>query len=386
MRISLVFATFLFVVSSHAQVNDVCDDALPLTVDASCIQVTTELLNATESLPPILCNGYTSSAANDAWFTFTALGPYTRLRTGGTSLDLVLEAFSGGCGVLTSEGCSDAFPINGTEELQIATVPGNSYHVRVYAWNYAIPPTNQEMWICALPGTPPPVNDLCASITPVPLAPGDGLQFSGTTVGATITNDYVQSSPLNWAGPCVWHAFELQGCVSSLSVAYCGTSPTFQNTFVVLALSCPADSLRYAVNWDQVSCSEPNVTFRMDTLQAGTYWLPVLWDQAAANGPYQIEVSTVACPVGVGELSGQDMVVAGQWDPTSSSYLLRLNAPSTGGEVRCMDLLGRELARQVWPAGSTEVSLRLPRIGAQGVHLIQFRDAQRDLVLRLVAW
>lgn len=125
-----------------APANNECANATSIGVNATCFatQGTTE--NATQSLPPAACSGFTASVANDVWYSFTATQASTTISVTGagdatTGMDPVLEAFSGSCGALTSLGCVDATARAGTETLTIATTPGSVYRYRVYHWPYA---------------------------------------------------------------------------------------------------------------------------------------------------------------------------------------------------------------------------------------------------------
>ncbi|TAD94453.1 MAG: hypothetical protein EAY75_00050, partial [Bacteroidetes bacterium] len=66
------FAALCFsgVVFGQAPINDECETALVLTVDSTCNPLNTNALGATQSLPAIICNSFTSGEANDVWFSF----------------------------------------------------------------------------------------------------------------------------------------------------------------------------------------------------------------------------------------------------------------------------------------------------------------------------
>src|SRR4030095_2065970 len=94
------------------------------------------------------------------------------------------------------------------------------------------------------------------------------------------------------------HAFMTTECANVI-LDYCGTDPEFENVWNVLATGCPADSVVYASSFDLFGCGNGNATLHFDSLAAGTYYLPVLFDADDANGPYTVEVIASSCVVGV---------------------------------------------------------------------------------------
>lgn len=109
--------------------NDDCSGAVQVYATGT-INATT--IGATQSLPPSLCSGFTSSAAGDVWFKFEATqnGSVT-INT--ANLDVVIEAYSGTCTGLTSLGCVDA--TGTTETFTLSNlVAGSTYYFRVYAY------------------------------------------------------------------------------------------------------------------------------------------------------------------------------------------------------------------------------------------------------------
>ena len=93
-------------------------------------------IGSTQSLPPSLCSGATSTDANDIWFQFTATtnGNAVVVLNNIGSADLVLQAFSGPCSSLTNVSCVDAS--TGDETLPLTgLVAGQTYFVRVYGYN-----------------------------------------------------------------------------------------------------------------------------------------------------------------------------------------------------------------------------------------------------------
>lgn len=144
---------------------------------------------------------------------------------------------------------------------------------------------------------PAPANDLCSDVTPVALAAGSPVTFTGDNTGATSTGDVIAGGILDVGGDTttVWHAFTTTEC-TNISVAYCGTATPPSNYWAVLATSCPADDdLIFFSNGNFSDCGDDNATIFFSSVPAGTYYLPVRGEPATA-GPYSILVTATACP------------------------------------------------------------------------------------------
>jgi hypothetical protein len=126
------------VVLPPAPANDECADAEALTVNASCIGVSGDVLNATQSL--VGCGG---TANDDVWYSFVAVTTEATVEvTGSADFDAVLEVFDGSCGTLNSLECMDVTFDGGVESVNLTSlVPGNTYYARVYHWYTAVAAT-----------------------------------------------------------------------------------------------------------------------------------------------------------------------------------------------------------------------------------------------------
>lgn len=273
--------------------NDECATAIPVTVTSECSGslATYDATAATQSLDPILCNGFTSPEARDLWFSFVATSPITNVQVEGTlSFDAVLEGFAGSCGDLQSLGCADATfppaePENTTETLTLATQVGSTYYVRVYSY-WSPEPTDFAFTLCIFAVTNAAANDVCTAVTPVSIAAGGNTTFTGDNTNAYDTEGL--------GLPTVWHAFTITECLD-VTIDLCGTTPAFLNWAQVLFPSCPAgEELIAASADDQTTCVDGNTTLFFNSLPAGTYYYPVIKDTTAellAEGAYTVHVS-----------------------------------------------------------------------------------------------
>ncbi len=135
--------------------NDECAGALPILPGAGCVGTLGSLLDATESMAAATCSGFVSDLAADVWYSFVATSEVTTVGAGGagdeiTGLDVILEAFQGSCGSLSSLGCSDTSVRAGVEGLTFATTPGSTYYYRVYYYAYTDPQTVFDFATCVV--------------------------------------------------------------------------------------------------------------------------------------------------------------------------------------------------------------------------------------------
>ena len=123
--------------------NDNCANAVSLDcdqpVDGTTVGATTSTgLND-------LCNGFTSTSAEDVWYSFEADGTSdytitvdTNAATASSLLDAVIFVYSGSCNDLVEIACADdnfAFGVFTGESLTLAAPAAGTYYARVYNWN-----------------------------------------------------------------------------------------------------------------------------------------------------------------------------------------------------------------------------------------------------------
>lgn len=138
-----------------APANDLCSNATPIVPGASCTATAGNMQGATQSLAPSACSGFTSTSANDVWFSFVATTTTTVIGAAGggdatTGLDVILEVYAGNCAALTSLGCSDTSLRAGTEGMTVTTTPGSTYYYRIYDWNYGTTQTVFDYATCVV--------------------------------------------------------------------------------------------------------------------------------------------------------------------------------------------------------------------------------------------
>lgn len=180
--------------------------------------------------------------------------------------------------------------------LSFAELAAGTYYIPVLV-DAALTPVGAysvQVTTTACGGGNPPVNDLCGSVTPSALSVGGSVTFTGDNTNATSTDDGVPGSDFDPMDPTVWHAFTTTEC-TNVVVSYCNTAPAFENVWIFLTQFCPVGNDYVIGAWETTTCG-PNIVVSYFDLPAGTWYLPVLLDEAApAVGPYSVTVSATAC-------------------------------------------------------------------------------------------
>jgi hypothetical protein len=278
-----------------APANDLCDDAEALTFPAS-VQATT--FGATMDVSFPTCG--TTISGPGVWYTIQGTGNTMTATTCNaySAYDTKLNIYCGGCaapncvtgnddnctgfgGLLsTVTWCSDAAE---TYYVLVQGFGGQSGDFQLDITDDGTPCPNPPNCIAC----PPPANDNCVDVTPIPLNAGSPLLFTGDNCGATM--DCPSSAPYGEA----WFAFTTTE-VLNVNIDYCGSSPAFGNVFIVIYDQCPCGPYIFASNFDNFSC-DGNWTVRFENLPAGTYYYPILTDVGSV-GPFNINVNGALPP------------------------------------------------------------------------------------------
>lgn len=132
-------------------------------------------IGSTQSLAPIACNGFTSSAAKDVWYKFTKSPSIESLILYPESSDMVLQVFSGTCSSLVSLGCSDNEGSVAIEQVSLSSLTnGTQCFARVYGRNGTAGNFSLKVFS-------PPINDNCNTASEM-LA---NASLNGKTIDAT---------------------------------------------------------------------------------------------------------------------------------------------------------------------------------------------------------
>jgi gliding motility-associated-like protein len=161
--------------------NNNCAGAISLSVNAACVNVAGTSVGATQS--SVGCSG---TADDDVWFSFVATNSVQTITVNPSStMDPVVQMYSGSCAALTSLYCQDIGFTNGNEVINaVGLTPGNTYFIRVYDYYSA---TGGAAFDICVTGTPTavPTNDEPCSAIALPAVTSACNYLNFTTTGAT---------------------------------------------------------------------------------------------------------------------------------------------------------------------------------------------------------
>lgn len=285
-----------------APANDECAtaEALTLLADGECETMATTGDNggSVNSTGDPGCDA-SNAGFQDVWYSFNS-GDNALVLINLTPVDPAVMTDHGFVLLDGCDGAEVACQVLPAGAVNIAVTPNTDYVLRVYSnVQFGV---GGPFTLCVTANgypPPPPANDLCSSVTAEALSIGTPLTFTGDVTSATMTDDFAPGSDLETNGsPTAWHAFTTTEC-TNVAVSYCGTPSVFNNVWIFVSANCPAgDDIILGASYDFTTCPDGNATIRYEGLAAGTYYLPVMWDEAAgATGPYTITVDAIACPL-----------------------------------------------------------------------------------------
>ncbi len=255
--------------------NDNC--ASPATLNSGATAAGTSL-GATQSIAPISCQGFTSSAANDVWYKFTKstlmdsliIYPFT------AGVDFVLEVRSNNCAAGSSLLCSDQAGAALIEKIPLSSLTnGTIYLARVYARNGA----SGEYSIRIKSG---PANNNCTGATELLASAG---QQNGRTVDAS--QSLAPSTCLGSSDDDVWFKFSMVAGLDSVKVTPVGL---FNPVVELRSGTCAASTAVRCSN--SVSSSATEKIFVGDLTEGNTYYVRVysFGTGAGSEGTFQIQL------------------------------------------------------------------------------------------------
>ncbi len=140
-------------------------------------------------------------------------------------------------------------------------------------------------------------SDVCslATVTPVPVGPlGSPITTTITGDNSSVTDNDCAAIGITW-----WEAFEIQEC-ATVTLDFCGTTPSRMPDFSVLTTDCACSGFVFADAPNRADCGDNNLTARFPNLVPGTYFYPVFSAQASAVGPYTMHLTAEASTACVG--------------------------------------------------------------------------------------
>lgn len=256
-------------------------------------------VNATQSIPAVLCGGFTSSAANDVWYQFLKTDQVdTILVTPNGTFDPVAELRNNACSNGNTLACSDN--LNQTPE-KIAVdglTNGETYLIRIYGWAG----TTGTFGIQLIDAISAAANDEC--FTPYLLTVSTTCTpTSGSNIGSTQSQDPGACSGAG-AGVAndVWYTFTATGPQAIVKLG-CGVG--FDGAVEVFSGGC--------FNLNSIGCADvfgPSTgtatateTINLTGLTTGQFYFVRVYGYQGAIGTFDLCVYNPACNSAVGNLT-----------------------------------------------------------------------------------
>lgn len=266
-------------------------------------------VNATQSLAPILCNGFTSTSALDVWYQFTKTDQTdTLIVTPGGTFDAIVDLRNNACTNGISLACSD-LPGNAAERILLTGLNnGETYLVRIYGWagstgTYTIRLTDA---ISA------PANDECFAPTPLTVET-TCTPVSGSNIGSSQSLDPGACSGAS-AGVAndVWYSFTANGPKAVVKLG-CGVG--FDGAVEVFSGGC--------FNLNSIGCADifgPSTptataieTINLEGLTSGVNYYVRVYGYQGATGTFNLCVYNPNCNSQVGNLTlGKSTIISNE--------------------------------------------------------------------------
>jgi hypothetical protein len=322
--------------ASLVPTNDECVGAIPLAPGASCIGTSGNVANATGSLPSSSCSAGGLVQA-DVWYSFVATASSVDITVDPvTTMDPVIQYFSGSCGALVSRGCSDFFLSSGTEHLTATGLTvGLTYFIRVF--DYAgLGATATDFGICVR-NLASPINNNCSGAAAVTLSPTTTF-LPYTTALATQSQEGCNGN----ANDDVWFSF-VAGQNPQGTTINVGGDLDFSTVVEVFSGSCAALTSIGCINNDVVGPYDlENIV--LTTLTPGQTYFVRVYDVDASTTNSTFYLSIEGTPVGC-NLTAPSITAAGS-TVICGGNSITLNAPTVAGLTYQWQLNGGNLIGQ----------------------------------------
>ena len=306
-------------------INDECANAVAITIvgldECGTLATAGDNTSATQSVGNPTCDN-SNAGYSDVWYSFNSgsnINVFVTLTPDAAMTDWCYVVYQA-CDTTADIAC-EVVPVGAQS---VAVAPNTDYSIRVYS-NLQYGVGGPHTVCVAVDNSPAPVNDLCSSVVPVTLSIGGSVNFTGTTAGATVDGDFVQTDLGLTAA--VWHAFTTTDACADVTLSLCGTEPAFTAYYLVLSSGCPLDtaSVTFSNSSSTGVCPDGNVTVVFLGLPAGTYYYPVWSEIGTAYGPYTIDLSATTCaqPPANNDCAGAISLAAGiSCTPVTGTTLL----------------------------------------------------------------
>jgi hypothetical protein len=231
-------------------------------------------------------------------------------------------------------------------QLDLSAFAGTPIHVAFVV--ETLTASDRSWWVLDdvdlnTPSGPP--NDICSSISTVPLIDGVPLVLTGDVTGAT--GDV-------WSTlPTVWHRFTTTDCLMDVEISFCGTTPAMSSAYTTMYNGGCALGQSFT-GTGYTACGDGNTYFSFAALPAGTYTIPV-YGNLPGTSTYTMTVTGNATGA---DTDGDGIVDACDACPLALDGLANFNTTTCGCDPgyyqTITDMGGNDVitACTICPAGS----------------------------------
>jgi hypothetical protein len=295
-----------------APANNDCAGATTLTDNTSCITTAGTTLGATASIGTTACSG---SNAADVWYKFVAANSSATITVAAvsSSMDPVVQLYSGACGSLTALNCADATLSGGTEVIKpVGLSAGTTYYIQVSDYLGG----GYNFNICVAHPSGAPSNDAPCNAIALPTITTDCNYADFTTDGAANSSGGGIPTPSgcvsNGGGTSgggsyhdVWFTFVApssgQVSITAAPVAYvpttAGVPPIPDAVMAVYSGTCTA-MVAIACNDDHNypgTANDSNPFLNLSGLTPGTTYYLRYWAYSSSDdGPFGLCIQTTS--------------------------------------------------------------------------------------------
>lgn len=271
--------------------NNATCSADTLFVDGDPVQV--DNINAIPYGPQASCWG--NHGDGDLWYTFelSETGAVEIITEAVTSIDSHIALYQvSGCDTLpiyTELYCSeDISQSNWMSYIITEELVAGIYFIQAGTWNNSS--GKYDLWINSVePIVIPPNNECSGATINNVLVNGPTVSLSGNGNNASDEN--------NMGAAHVWEAFTLDSC-ADLTIDFCGSSPAPSIIFSSLFNECPSLNIYQSGLIDIDLCSDENQAMTFVSLEAGTYYYPVVADNNLGGFvDYTMNINAVSCAI-----------------------------------------------------------------------------------------
>jgi len=295
--------------------NDECSNAQSITVSSTslCSGATTgNITNATQSIIPISCGGYTSTMCNDVWYKFIASSTSHIITVVPSSgLDAVVDLRTGSCNG-SNISCSDnGGGAGGTETINATGLTvGATYSVRVYDYTGSSTPASTTSFTICVSTPSIACNPVSISVHPINqyITSGNAISLTVIASGTSpVYQWYLNGSPINGANSPTYNSPILTSTDNG-NYYYCiisncnGSQATSNSAYITVNTSActTAPSIPNNLSVSLIGSNQSHLSWSGTNLNVSTFEV----ERATSNSGTFIKISSTGTIMDFTDITG----------------------------------------------------------------------------------